>query len=650
MLFGGPERTRVIVLLGCVLALSSADAATVGAAATPLRRALHIGNGDIGLLVTVSSLVAAIFSLPFGVLADRVKRTRLLGLTILLWGAAMLWSAASTSFSELLLARLALGAVTASAGPVVASMIGDYFPSGERGRVYGYILTGELIGAGFGFAVTGDIASLSWRAAFVILAVPAFLLARVIMRMPEPARGAAQPLAYFGDASVPESDEETPTGSGPRPAPTSANGAGTPTDSGAGHAGGAGHGSGAGHAGGRWGGQTGPRRRPAPSYDPFPYPHDPYGQGTEEAPAPAAEARTDRWAWTGKEWVEVGPEWSGPDPTRHFAAPGEQTRQMALPAEGGSGGRGGNGGTRRSDTGQPGQPGQPGRPGQPGHAGPPRQPGGQPDQESQGRSPLDDDTAPEDRPHETDAQRVARERGIRPDEDMVLRTDASRMGMWAAVRYLLRIRTNLILIIASACAYFYLSGVETFASEFTSQQYRIATPVANTLLLVIGIGAVVGVLVGGNLSDYLLRRRYVNSRVAVAAAAALLTAVLFIPAILTRSVVAALPYLTFAGFALMAQNPPIDAGRLDIVPPLLWGRAEGLRSLLRTGAQSLAPVAFGTFADLLGGGRVGLKWAFLVMLLPLFANGVILLLALRTYPRDVATAAAAPPPPSAEAA
>src|SRR5262249_61404460 len=60
---GGAERTRVVVLLASVLALSSADAATVGAAATPLRHALGINNTDIGLLVSVTSLVAAVGSL-----------------------------------------------------------------------------------------------------------------------------------------------------------------------------------------------------------------------------------------------------------------------------------------------------------------------------------------------------------------------------------------------------------------------------------------------------------------------------------------------------------------------------------------------------------------------------------------------------------
>ena len=198
---GGPARVHAVVLLACVLALASADTATVGAAAAPLRRSLEISNTDIGLLVTVTALVGAAFSLPFGVLADRLRRTWILGFTLLTWGAAMLWSATASSFGQLLLTRACLGAVTAAAGPVVASLVGDWFPGAERGRIYGFILTGELVGAGVGFAVTGDIAALSWRAAFVILALPAFVLAWLIFKVPEPARGgsgALQPEAGPG--------------------------------------------------------------------------------------------------------------------------------------------------------------------------------------------------------------------------------------------------------------------------------------------------------------------------------------------------------------------------------------------------------------------------------------------------------------------
>jgi MFS family permease len=445
----------VIVLLAAVLALSSADTTTVGAAATPLRHSLGISNTDIGLLVTVTSLVAALTSLPFGVLADRVRRTWMLGAAIVLWGTAMIWSATVSSFGDLLLTRVALGAVTAAAGPVVASLIGDYFAGAERGRIYGYILAGELAGAGIGFAVTGDIAALSWRAAFVLLALPAFALAWMIFRLPEPARGGTAPLA---DTNVP---------------------------------------------------------------------------------------------------------------------------QQAVGVE---------------------------------------------DESEQ----------------ETDAQRLARERGVEPDPELVLAEDPGRLHFIAATRYILHIRTNVILIVASAGGYSFLSRVQAFGVEFVTRQYSIDQALGTLVLLVVGIGGVIGVLTGGAIGDLLLRRGVFTGRILVSAIAATIAVVLFVPAIFTHHATMALPYIVFAALALSAQNPPLDAARLDIMVPLLWGRAEGVRTFLRTLAQALAPVTFGGVSDyVFGGGRSGLQWTFFLMLIPLAGSAYFLYRALATYPKDVATAAAA---------
>ena len=461
---GGPARTRVIVLFAAVLALNSADVATVGASATQLRQALHIGNADIGVLVAVTAVVGAVFSVPFGFLIDRTVRIGVLSTTVVLWGLVMLGSAAVGTFGQLVFVRMLLGAMTAASGPAVASLVGDYFPADERGKIYGYVLAGELIGAGAGFVVTGDIANISWRAAFVLLALPTFPLAYALAHLPEPVRGGASHL------------------------------------------------------------------RPG---------------------APKLLGRRD-----------VADDAAAP-------APGEAT--------------------------------------------PPPRTAGRP----------------------TDAQELARARGIGPDPNLVLREDARKMGFVATVRYVLGVRTNVILIASGACGYFFLTGVETFGLEFVKGQYHVAQFLANVLLLVVGGGAVLGVLVGGRLGDSLVRRGRLTGRILVAAVAAIATAVLFVPALLTHSTFNALPYFLLAGFAVTAQNPAIDAARLDIMPPLLWGRAEGVRSFLRTGTQALAPLAFGGLSDL-----VGLRTTFFVMLVPFLASGLILLRALHTYPTDVATAAA----------
>ncbi len=454
-LLGGEERARVIVLLACVLGLAGADAATVGASATELRHSLHITNTDIGLLVSVTALVGAVATLPFGILADRVRRTATLGIVLFLWAVAMLWSAAVSSFGELLLARLCLGAVVAAAGPLAASLIGDWFGASERGRIYGFVLAGETLGVGFGFAVTGDISAVSWiggwRTAFVILAIPAFVLGWLVLRLREPARGGRGVLAHATEPLPPEADES----------------------------------------------------------------------------------------------------------------------------------------------------------------------------------------------RETAAQVLARERGIEPDPELVTGRDMRRASIFEAARYVLRVRTNLLLIGATACGYYFLAGVQTFGTEFMRDQYGIDQPLANLLLLGVGGGAILGVLFGGGIGDWLLRRGQLNGRIMAAVVGAAGATILFLPALVTRSAFSALPYLVVAALFLTVQNPAIAASQLDIMPPALWGRAESVRTLLRSLAMALAPLLFGAVSDyVFGGGRSGLQWTFILMLIPLGTSAWLLFKARLTYPQDVATAAA----------
>jgi MFS family permease len=148
---GGAARLRVIVLLISVLALSGADTGTISSVSVNLERAFGVSNTGIGLLLSLVLLTGAAGTLPAGVLTDKVNRTRMLGYSIGLWAAATVASALATSFTWLLVARVLLGIVTATAGSSVASLTGDYFPPAERGRVWGWILSGEVLGLAVGW-------------------------------------------------------------------------------------------------------------------------------------------------------------------------------------------------------------------------------------------------------------------------------------------------------------------------------------------------------------------------------------------------------------------------------------------------------------------------------------------------------------------
>jgi predicted MFS family arabinose efflux permease len=468
---------RVVVLLACVLGLENADAAAVGAAAPQLESALHISNTQLGLLAAISTFVGALVTIPMGALTDRVKRTQLLAVTVVAWGLAMAAGATAQSYEWLLLSRLGLGAVIAAAGPMVASLTGDFFAPGERGRIYGYILSGELLGGGVGFAVSGTVASaLSWRAAFVVLAVPALILAYAIRRaLPEPPR----------------------------------------------------------------------RARP-------------------ESPRHARPERPRR----------ARPERRGRAAGRDSGGDGETARPAV-------------------------------------------------------RS--------------------------RPDPSQVLTADAQAMPIGRAVRYVLSIATNRWLIAASVVGYFFLAGLRTFALVFVRGQFALSQSAATVVLFTSGLGALAGVLLAGRLADRLIRAGRVDARLLVAAASYILAAVVLVPAMLITSLALAVPLLMLGAATLAAPNPPLDAARLDIMPARLWGRAEGVRSLLRQVAQAAAPILFGLVADLLASGTAGtlgtarrispgatqgLQYSFLIMLVPLATGGACLLTARRTYPTDMATALA----------
>jgi len=483
---GGPARRRVVVLLALVLALNSADTATIGAVAAELQSDLDITNLQLGVLASVSLAVAGLATVPIGVLADRIRRMPVLEISILLWSAAMIVTGAATSFVWLLLARLALGAVAATAGPTIASLIGDLFPPSERGRIYGFVLTGELIGAGFGFVVSGMItAALSWRWGFWVLVPPGLALVWALHRwLPEPARGGASRI----------------------------------------------------------------------------------GEGDEEI---VADDELD------------------------------------------------------------------------GHAAPER----------------DEDDSPE----LTIAQEVVEEHDIEPEEDMILEGDPQKMSLRKAASYVLRLRTNRVLIIASALGWFFFAGVRTFGLIFLRGHFGVSQAAATALLVVVGLGALVGVLIGGRISDRLLRRGRLNARVGVAVVGYGLTPLLIAPGIVSTTLWFSIP-LFFAGTAsLGAANPPADAGRLDVMHHRLWGRAEAVRTVARTWAEASAPIIVGWLSQQLGnahGGSPfaaegaasthgqlaaatqGLQYAFLIMLVPLVVGALIGLRALSSYPRDVATAAA----------
>jgi len=471
----GTYRRRALSLLLLVFTVDYAERTLIGALGPTLERVFHFGNAQLGLLAAVSGLVGALATIPIGMLVDRVNRTMLLAVSLLLWAVAVSLVGAAVSFAMLFGVRLLLGVVAAVTGPATPSLTGDLVPADQRGRALGFITSGQLVGDGVGYILPVIVtAFLSFRWNFWILGFAGAALSVAFWRLREPKRtGAAGP--------------------------------------------------------------------------------------------------TDEDKKTGKE--------------------------------------GARGGQRGQEQGQRGQ--EQGQQGQ--------------EQGQRGNR----------------VQRLVREAGIEPSGRALLTEDPSTMSLWAAIRYVLRVRTDVIVLVARSIGDFFLSGITTFAVIFATGQYGLSQSAADLAILILGVGALAGVLLIGRIGDILLRRGRLNSRVWLGALGYIIAPVPLYFAFRTHTLLIALPLFTVGAFFLAGAGPPLDAVRIDVLVPELRGRAEAIRQIFRTGAESGAPALIGVLSGVLaGGGTAGLQAAFIITLPALLVNGLILLLALRTYQPDVAAALA----------
>src|SRR4051812_19342438 len=183
-----------LALLTAVLAIDQADRYLLSAVFPLLKDDFNLSDAQLGSLSAAFLLVATAGSLPFGVLVDRVTRTRVAAWGAALWSFAMLASALATSYGSLFLSRMWLGIAESSYTPASFSLLTDYYPVEERSRVLGIYQVGSVLGF-LGLPLGGLIAThWGWRAAFDLYALTGFLVALLVWRLREPARGAADGL------------------------------------------------------------------------------------------------------------------------------------------------------------------------------------------------------------------------------------------------------------------------------------------------------------------------------------------------------------------------------------------------------------------------------------------------------------------------
>lgn len=186
----------VVTLFAVTNALSYADRAMITLLVQPIKHDFGFSDEQIGLLTGLAFGSAyAIFSLPVGWLADRAPRNLVAAAGALIWTVATAACGLATSFTALLLCRVAVGTGEAVVYPTAMTVAADFAPKGRTAHAIGAVITGGFIGTGLallgGGAILraiGDQGTLAtpfgptaaWRIAFLVAAAPGLIVSPLL--------------------------------------------------------------------------------------------------------------------------------------------------------------------------------------------------------------------------------------------------------------------------------------------------------------------------------------------------------------------------------------------------------------------------------------------------------------------------------------
>lgn len=197
--------TRLALLAGAVLTVMSG--ATLAPALPRMRVVFAATEGAdwlVPLVMTTPALFIAL-SAPFaGALGDRVGRRRFLLASLVLYGVAGTAGLFASSLVSLLAGRALLGAATAGVMTASTALAAELFAGLDRARFFGQQAAAMSLGGVVSVFSGGILASVHWRAPFVVyaLALPLALAVRIaVARTPSSRERRAESAPALGPAA-----------------------------------------------------------------------------------------------------------------------------------------------------------------------------------------------------------------------------------------------------------------------------------------------------------------------------------------------------------------------------------------------------------------------------------------------------------------
>ena len=145
----------------------------------PIKQDLQLSDTQLGLISGFAfSAVYSLAGLAVARWADLGNRRSILAAAAAVWSTLTAVCGLTSSFFQLLIARMGVGVAESACSPPAHSLISDYFPAHKRAMAFSLYSIGLDVGLGLGFILGGWIGGrFGWRAAFVAVGLPGILLA-----------------------------------------------------------------------------------------------------------------------------------------------------------------------------------------------------------------------------------------------------------------------------------------------------------------------------------------------------------------------------------------------------------------------------------------------------------------------------------------
>jgi MFS family permease len=181
-----PAQRRSLVAGGLGWMLDAMDVMLYSMVLAELLVHLGISKPQAGFLNSLTLAASAVGGMAFGVVADRVGRTRALMASILVYSVASFACGLSQTLAQLAACRLVLGLGMGGEWTSGAALIAETWPPQHRGKALGLMQSAWAIGEMIAAAVTLVVLPrFGWRAVFFVGVLPALVVLWIRSEVPE---------------------------------------------------------------------------------------------------------------------------------------------------------------------------------------------------------------------------------------------------------------------------------------------------------------------------------------------------------------------------------------------------------------------------------------------------------------------------------